>query len=235
MAREISRTKALLLRIGNNVSWSAVRAMSSSRVRVCSTSRRSSSISSTSLLAASRTLGVNSSSGMPRREAEATGIVRPAGEASRAEAPPREAARRPVRLGRPDFPTFISSAKPDITTHSQWGEIGTKWSTRKAAESAFFPRAWPYNAALPPAVGLTRPITPAEAPPRMTAQKPASKPVVGIIMGSRSDWPTLQAAGAILDELGVRYEAQIVSAHRTPERLYDYAKSAKSRGLKAII
>jgi len=69
----------------------------------------------------------------------------------------------------------------------------------------------------------------------MTAQKPASKPVVGIIMGSRSDWPTLQAAGAILDELGVRYEARIVSAHRTPERLYDYAKSAKSRGLKAII
>ena len=69
----------------------------------------------------------------------------------------------------------------------------------------------------------------------MPAQKPASKPVVGIIMGSRSDWPTLQAAGAILDELGVRYETRIVSAHRTPDRLYDYAKAAKSRGLKAII
>jgi len=83
--------------------------------------------------------------------------------------------------------------------------------------------------------GLAGQVTPAEAHLRMPAQKPASKPVVGIIMGSRSDWPTLQAAGAILDELGVRYEAQIVSAHRTPERLYDYAKSAKSRGLKAII
>src|SRR6267154_5917262 len=83
--------------------------------------------------------------------------------------------------------------------------------------------------------GLAGQIKPAEAQPRMPAQKPASKPVVGIIMGSRSDWPTLQAAGAILDELGVRYETRIVSAHRTPDRLYDYAKAAKSRGLKAII
>ena len=54
-------------------------------------------------------------------------------------------------------------------------------------------------------------------------------------MGSRSDWPTLQASAQILDELGVPYEARIVSAHRTPDRLYDYAKSAKPRGLKAII
>ena len=54
-------------------------------------------------------------------------------------------------------------------------------------------------------------------------------------MGSRSDWPTLQASAQILDELGVPYEARIVSAHRTPDRLYDYAKSAKARGLKAII
>ena len=69
----------------------------------------------------------------------------------------------------------------------------------------------------------------------MPAQKPASKPVIGIIMGSRSDWPTLQASAQILDELGVPYEARIVSAHRTPDRLYDYAKSAKPRGLKAII
>jgi len=58
---------------------------------------------------------------------------------------------------------------------------------------------------------------------------------VGIIMGSKSDWPTLKAAGAILDELGVAYEARVVSAHRTPERLYDYAKTAAARGLKAII
>lgn len=69
----------------------------------------------------------------------------------------------------------------------------------------------------------------------MARQKPAPKPVVGIIMGSQSDWQTLQAATDVLDELDVVYEARVVSAHRTPDRLYEYAKSAKSRGLKAII
>jgi 5-(carboxyamino)imidazole ribonucleotide mutase len=58
---------------------------------------------------------------------------------------------------------------------------------------------------------------------------------IGIIMGSKSDWPTLKAAAAILDELGVAHEARVVSAHRTPQRLYDYARTAESRGLKAII
>lgn len=58
---------------------------------------------------------------------------------------------------------------------------------------------------------------------------------VGIIMGSQSDWPTMKLAAAILDELGVPYEARIVSAHRTPDRLVAYAKSAKERGLKVII
>ncbi len=61
------------------------------------------------------------------------------------------------------------------------------------------------------------------------------KAVVGIIMGSQSDWPTLKKAAEILDELQVPFETKIVSAHRTPERLYDYAKSAKARGLKVII
>ena len=61
------------------------------------------------------------------------------------------------------------------------------------------------------------------------------KPVVGIIMGSQSDWPTLRKAADILDELQVPFEVRIVSAHRTPERLYEYAKSARSRGLKVII
>ncbi|WP_425063324.1 5-(carboxyamino)imidazole ribonucleotide mutase [Pyruvatibacter mobilis] len=60
-------------------------------------------------------------------------------------------------------------------------------------------------------------------------------PVVGIIMGSRSDWPTMTHAAEALDLLGVPYEAKVVSAHRTPQRLYDYAASAKSRGLKVII
>lgn len=60
-------------------------------------------------------------------------------------------------------------------------------------------------------------------------------PLVGIIMGSQSDWPTLKAAANILADLGVPYEARIVSAHRTPDRLAEYAKSAKERGLKIII
>lgn len=60
-------------------------------------------------------------------------------------------------------------------------------------------------------------------------------PEIGIIMGSQSDWPTMKHAADVLDELGVAYEAKIVSAHRTPDRLYDYAKSAKDRGLKCII
>ena len=58
---------------------------------------------------------------------------------------------------------------------------------------------------------------------------------VGIIMGSRSDWPTMKHAADMLDTLGVLHETQVVSAHRTPDRLYDYAKSAKERGLKVII
>jgi 5-(carboxyamino)imidazole ribonucleotide mutase len=62
-----------------------------------------------------------------------------------------------------------------------------------------------------------------------------SAPLVGIIMGSKSDWPTLKHAADVLDELGIRHEVRIVSAHRTPDRLYQYAKAAKSRGLKAII
>ena len=58
---------------------------------------------------------------------------------------------------------------------------------------------------------------------------------VGIIMGSQSDWPTMREAAAILDALGVPYEAKIVSAHRTPDRLWDYGKGAVARGLKVII
>lgn len=58
---------------------------------------------------------------------------------------------------------------------------------------------------------------------------------VGIIMGSQSDWPTMQAAAELLDELAVGYETRIVSAHRTPDRLWDYGTTAVERGLKAII
>ena len=58
---------------------------------------------------------------------------------------------------------------------------------------------------------------------------------VGIIMGSQSDWPTLREAADILDALGVPYEKKIVSAHRTPDRLWDYGRSAVERGLQVII
>ncbi|WP_213395160.1 5-(carboxyamino)imidazole ribonucleotide mutase [Yoonia sp.] len=60
-------------------------------------------------------------------------------------------------------------------------------------------------------------------------------PLVGIIMGSQSDWPTMREAAEMLDQLGVVYEKRIVSAHRTPDRLWDYGKTAAERGLQVII
>jgi 5-(carboxyamino)imidazole ribonucleotide mutase len=60
-------------------------------------------------------------------------------------------------------------------------------------------------------------------------------PLVGIIMGSRSDWETMRHAADVLTELGVAHETRVVSAHRTPQRLYDYAGSALGRGLKVIV
>jgi len=62
-----------------------------------------------------------------------------------------------------------------------------------------------------------------------------AQPLVGIIMGSSSDWETMRHAAETLDKLGVANETRVVSAHRTPKRLYDYASSAKERGLKIII
>lgn len=62
-----------------------------------------------------------------------------------------------------------------------------------------------------------------------------SHPLIGIVMGSQSDWPTMRAAAEALDALGVAYEARIVSAHRTPDRMFAYAETAAARGLRAII
>ncbi len=70
---------------------------------------------------------------------------------------------------------------------------------------------------------------------RMEATMSKETPEIGIIMGSQSDWPTMKHAADVLAELGVSFETRIVSAHRTPDRLYDYAKTAKDRGLKCII
>ena len=62
-----------------------------------------------------------------------------------------------------------------------------------------------------------------------------TNPLVGIIMGSRSDWATMRHAAETLDALGVAHEAKVVSAHRTPARLYDYARGAEAKGLRLII
>lgn len=69
----------------------------------------------------------------------------------------------------------------------------------------------------------------------MTDPTAADRPLVGIIMGSQSDWPTMAEAAGILDALGVAYEARIVSAHRTPDRLWSYGREAAGRGLQVII
>lgn len=63
----------------------------------------------------------------------------------------------------------------------------------------------------------------------------STKAIVGIIMGSASDWPTLEHSARTLEEFGIAWEAQVVSAHRTPQKLCNYAESAQSRGLRAII
>jgi 5-(carboxyamino)imidazole ribonucleotide mutase len=63
----------------------------------------------------------------------------------------------------------------------------------------------------------------------------ARSPLVGVVMGSRSDWETMQHAAARLEQLGVSFEVQVVSAHRTPDLLSEYAKNAEARGLRAII
>jgi len=74
---------------------------------------------------------------------------------------------------------------------------------------------------------------PPGGPTRMTAN--AASPLVGIIMGSQSDWQTMQHAARTLADLGVAHETRIVSAHRTPKRLYEYAAGARARGLQVII
>jgi 5-(carboxyamino)imidazole ribonucleotide mutase len=72
-------------------------------------------------------------------------------------------------------------------------------------------------------------------PARAPTPPLAADPVVGVIMGSQSDWPTLRHAAELLTRLGVPYETRIVSAHRTPDRLRDYAASARGRGLRVLV
>ena len=82
------------------------------------------------------------------------------------------------------------------------------------------------------------PLPPAardHTPPKASGHESPAPPKVGLIMGSQSDWATMHHAADMLDKLGVAYEKRIVSAHRTPDRLADYAKTARSRGLGVII
>lgn len=78
--------------------------------------------------------------------------------------------------------------------------------------------------------------SPTQIPTQVPAQAAAQAGTeIGLIMGSKSDWETMSEAASILDALGIAYEARIVSAHRTPERMVAYAQTAKARGLKVII
>ena len=77
------------------------------------------------------------------------------------------------------------------------------------------------------------PAKPATAP--LGAVDPAADPVVGVLMGSSSDWETMREAAQILAEFGVRHECRVVSAHRMPDEMFDYAEAAAGRGLRAII
>ena len=70
---------------------------------------------------------------------------------------------------------------------------------------------------------------------KSTAKRTVARPAVGLIMGSQSDWATMRHAAEILEALGVPFEARIISAHRTPKRMMNYAAAAKGRGLKVII
>lgn len=69
----------------------------------------------------------------------------------------------------------------------------------------------------------------------MASQSKSPSPLVGVIMGSRSDWATMEAAAQTLGELGIPYETRVVSAHRTPDLLFEYAATAADRGLRVII
>ncbi len=69
----------------------------------------------------------------------------------------------------------------------------------------------------------------------MSKKKIAKQPLIGIIMGSKSDWPTMEEAAKVLEDFGIAYEAEVVSAHRTPDKMIAYAASAKERGMRLII
>jgi len=83
---------------------------------------------------------------------------------------------------------------------------------------------------------ILKPVLPKEGEQgEISTVSDAQDPLVGVVMGSDSDWPTMEKAVEVLEQFGVPYEAKVVSAHRTPELLVDYSKTAQDRGLKVII
>jgi len=88
-----------------------------------------------------------------------------------------------------------------------------------------------------PAIGsvLASELTPISSPGHDMTEHSSASPLVGIIMGSRSDWDTMRSAAEILQQFGIAHECRVVSAHRTPDWMSEYAKTAQARGLKVII
>ena len=121
-----------------------------------------------------------------------------------------------VKLGF-TFPAEASVLREEVVE-------AIKLANRAAAKTA---------GALPAVVGMAAGLN--KAPDRPTDDAMGPSPRVGLIMGSQSDWQTLRHAAAVLDELAIAHEDRIVSAHRTPERLVEYATKARARGLQVII
>jgi 5-(carboxyamino)imidazole ribonucleotide mutase len=101
-------------------------------------------------------------------------------------------------------------------------------------EKSHAPLTW-HGFSFPPNRRFDAAPPPAILPPFPMSKEAAIQPLVGIIMGSSSDWPTMQNAAQALQDFGVPFEKKVVSAHRTPQLLYDYATTASKRGLKCII
>ena len=124
--------------------------------------------------------------------------------------------------GTPTHTTQHATRHASLTSFLHWSRPGPGLATAEQKRVVLDNYAWV-------AEGARKLID------SIASAQPKSGPLVGVIMGSQSDWATMQHATGLLEELGVAYETKILSAHRTPARLCAYARSAKQRGLKVII